>query len=72
MNRSRQIFTCGHTGESITEADVVRIKSVNAEGRNCIESMVLCTTCAIWYRKNNLIIDHETQAERWLARDNNA
>jgi hypothetical protein len=69
MNRSRHIFTCGHTGESIREADVIKIKSVNAEGKNCIENMVLCSSCAIWYRKNNLIIDFPEQAERWLAQN---
>ena len=71
MNRSRHVFTCGHTSEYVEDDRIVKIKSIDRNGRHCIESMMICQNCAVWYRKNNLIIDHEVQAERWLAGNGN-
>ena len=69
MNRARHIYTCGHSAADVNEGTVLRIKSVDRMGKNCIDAIAVCESCVIWYRKNNLIIDHEPQAERWLARN---
>ena len=67
MDRSRTIYSCGHTGNDVDDKNILKIKFVTADDKKCIEQIAACNVCAIWYRKNNLIIDNEAQAERWLG-----
>ena len=67
MDRSRTIYSCGHTENEVDDKNILKIKSVSADDKKCIEQIAVCEVCSIWYRKNNLIIDNETQAERWLG-----